>query len=188
MKAFAAGDNSILWLDDMITKSTLLLLPAVMCLPMFVIAAEPMASAPLQHQHHDKHQHHQKEQHAAIEQSKPHVDPSQHQAEHSAHQVERLDHSKHKMRHHDMAHSAHTKPQHQPTKLLAQQPTPQQSTEFSPTALATLMPAAMVPLADWRQANQQVLEIGGWQFYLQEAASSDGVATQPQQEQHHGHH
>ncbi len=51
------------------------------------------------------------------------------------------------------------------------------------------MPAAMVPLADWRQANQQVLEIGGWQFYLQEAAqSSDVVEPQPQKEQHHGHH
>lgn len=169
----------------MITKSTLLLLPAAMCLPMFVIAAEPVTSSLLQHQHHDKHQHHQKEQHAAIEQSKPHVDHSQHQGEHSAHQVEQLDHSKHKMQHHDMPHNAHAKPQHQPTT----QPAQQQSIEFSPTALSSLMPAAMVPLADWRQANQQVLEIGGWQFYLQEAAQpSDMVEPQPQKDQHHGHH
>ncbi len=59
----------------------------------------------------------------------------------------------------------------------------------APTALADLMPAAMVPLQDWRQANQQVLRLGGWQFYLQEAAAVPATPhTEEVKEQPHAHH
>lgn len=107
--------------------------------------------------------------------------------------VTELTEQHHHKHHHAMDHGQHQMPVSQPQQ--AQPAVP------APTALAELMPAAMVPLQDWRQANQQVLDLGGWQFYLQEAATTlhfpAGTPTgttpatpEPEtaKEQHHAHH
>ena len=43
------------------------------------------------------------------------------------------------------------------------------------------------PLQDWRQANEQVGEIGGWRTYLRESQPAAGGAGQDPQGPH-GHH
>jgi len=109
------------------------------------------------------------------------------QHHHTHHQA--MDHSKHQ----PVDHSRHQMPASQPQLATPAVP--------APTALADLMPAAMVPPQDWRQANQQVLVLGGWQFYLQEAATTPGIPTgtptgtapatpkpEAAKEQHHAHH
>ena len=42
------------------------------------------------------------------------------------------------------------------------------------------------PLQDWRQANEQVGEIGGWRTYLRESQPAGNGADQ-RQNGHHGH-
>jgi hypothetical protein len=94
--------------------------------------------------------------------------------------------------HHTMHQHQHQQQQqmgHRQHQLPASQAAAVEPEVQGPTALAELMPAAMVPLQDWRQANQQVLRLGGWQFYLQEAAAAPVTPnTDAPEEQHHAHH
>lgn len=114
------------------------------------------------------------------------AEPAAPQQHHGHQHQQKMDHPQ--QHHHEHQHQH--KMDHPQPQLPVSQAAAVEPVVAAPTALADLMPAAMVPLQDWRQANQQVLRLGGWQFYLQEAAAAAPATphTQEVKEQPHAHH
>lgn len=167
---------------------TFLRLSTAVCWPVAAIFAAPLQAvtepaAP--QQHHAIHQHQQKMDHP---QQHHHEHQHQHKKDHPQQHHHEHQHQQKKEHPHEHQHQHkmdHPQPQRPVSQAAAVEPV-----VAAPTALADLMPAAMVPLQDWRQANQQVLRLGGWQFYLQEAAAAAPVTPHAQEvkEQPHAHH